>query len=115
LLASSAICAGFKGVPISEQEEVRRTAMDSMKQILTAAGALGSIGMIMVPAFSNQTKLGDQESRERYPAEEFRSRVTGPCEVEIVANCDHFYNGCEDTVATLVSAWLARTLKAPPA
>lgn len=38
--------------------------MDSMKQILTAAGALGSIGMIMVPAFSNQTKLGDQESRE---------------------------------------------------
>lgn len=38
--------------------------MDSMKQILTAAGALSSIGMIMVPAFNNQAKLGDQESRE---------------------------------------------------
>ena len=60
----SAICAGFKGVPISEQEEVRRTAMESMKEILTAAGALGSTGVIMVPAFHNQTKLGHQESRE---------------------------------------------------
>jgi pimeloyl-ACP methyl ester carboxylesterase len=58
---------------------------------------------------------GDQESRERYPAEEFQSRVTGPCEVEIVANCDHFYNGCEDKVSAAVSAWLARTLKLPGA
>ncbi len=60
----SAVCAGFKGVLISEQEEVRTTAMESMKEILTAAGALGSTGMIMVPAFHNQTKLGHQESRE---------------------------------------------------
>ncbi len=60
----SAICAGFKGVLISEQEEVRHTAIESMKEILTAAGALGSTGMIMVPAFHNQTKLGHQESRE---------------------------------------------------
>jgi sugar phosphate isomerase/epimerase len=60
----SAICAGFDGVLISENEDVRRTAMDSMKQILTAAGALGSTGMIMVPAFHGQTKLGHQESRE---------------------------------------------------
>lgn len=54
----SAICAGFEGVLISEQEEVRAKAMRSMKEILTAAGALGSVGMIMVPAFHNQTKLG---------------------------------------------------------
>jgi len=60
----SAICAGFDGVLISEQEEVRTKAMNSMKDILTAAGALGSTGMIMVPAFHNQTKLGHQESRE---------------------------------------------------
>jgi sugar phosphate isomerase/epimerase len=60
----SAICAGFKGVLISEQESVRQQAMDSMKEILTAAGALGSTGMIMVPAFNGQTKLGHQESRE---------------------------------------------------
>ncbi len=34
-----------------------------MKEILTAAGALGSTGLIIVPAFHNQTKLGHQESR----------------------------------------------------
>jgi sugar phosphate isomerase/epimerase len=60
----SAICAGFDGVIISEQEEIRKRAMDSMKEILNAAGALGSTGMIMVPAFHNQTKLGHQEARE---------------------------------------------------
>ncbi len=60
----SAVCAGFEGVLISEQEEVRQKALRSMKEILTAAGALGSTGMIMVPAFHNQTKLGHQESRE---------------------------------------------------
>ena len=63
-LKISAICAGFKGCLISEQEETRRTAIESMKGILTAAGALGSTGMIMVPAFHNQTKLGHQEARE---------------------------------------------------
>jgi len=60
----SAICAGFEGVLISEQEAVRAKAMASMKEILTAAGALGSTGMIMVPAFHGQTKLGHQEARE---------------------------------------------------
>lgn len=60
----SAICAGFNGCLISEQESVRQTALASMKEILTAAGALGSTGMIMVPAFHGQTKLGDQEARE---------------------------------------------------
>lgn len=60
----SAICAGFDGCIISEQEKVRQTAMDSMKEILTAAGALGSTGMIMVPAFNGQTKLGCEESRD---------------------------------------------------
>jgi pimeloyl-ACP methyl ester carboxylesterase len=57
---------------------------------------------------------GSEESRERYPAEEFQERVTGPCEVEIVPGCDHFYNGCEDRVSTIVSTWLARTLKLSP-
>ena len=56
---------------------------------------------------------GDKESRDLYPAEEFQSRVTGPCEVGIVSDCDHFYVGREDTVAAMVSSWLARTL-APP-
>ncbi|MFC1541397.1 sugar phosphate isomerase/epimerase family protein [Candidatus Latescibacterota bacterium] len=59
----SAITAGFEGVIISEQESVRRQAVDSMKEIMTAAGELGSTGLIIVPAFNGQTKLGHQESR----------------------------------------------------
>jgi sugar phosphate isomerase/epimerase len=60
----SAICAGFEGCLISEQENDRHKAVESMKEILTAAGALGSTGMVMVPAFNGQTKLGDPEARE---------------------------------------------------
>ena len=54
---------------------------------------------------------GDKEEADRYPAEEYQRHAGGPCEVEIVANCDHFYNGREDAVATLVAKWLTRTLK----
>lgn len=53
---------------------------------------------------------GDKEDRDRYPAEEFRANCGGPCTVEIIANCDHFYVGREDAVAATVAAWLARTL-----
>jgi sugar phosphate isomerase/epimerase len=60
----SAICAGFSGCLISEKEEERQKCIDSTKEIVTAAGALGSTGMILVPAFNGQTKLGHQESRE---------------------------------------------------
>ncbi len=59
----SAVCGGIKGVVVSEKEEVRQQAMDSMKEILVAAGALGSTGLILAPAFHNQTKLGHQETR----------------------------------------------------
>ena len=55
---------------------------------------------------------GDRESRDMYPAEEFQSRTAGPCEVQIVSNCDHFYNGREATVASVVSSWLARVVVA---
>lgn len=58
---------------------------------------------------------GGSESRDRYPAEEFQSRAGGPCTVEIVPGSDHFYNGCDDKVAGIVSAWLAQTLKLPGA
>jgi sugar phosphate isomerase/epimerase len=60
----SAICAGFRGCLISEQEENRTQTIESIKEILTAAGALGSTGMIVVPAFHGQTKLDHKESRE---------------------------------------------------
>ncbi len=38
---------------------------------------------------------GDQESAETYPAEAFQARAGGPCEVQIIPDCDHFYNGRE--------------------
>ena len=60
----SAICAGFSGVPMSDDPKVRRQAIDSIKEIVTAAGELGSTGVIMVPAFNGQTKMGNQEGRK---------------------------------------------------
>ena len=56
-------------------------------------------------------KALDKEERSRYPAEEFQRAAGGPCRVEVVANCDHFYNGREDHVAGIVAAWLAETLR----
>ena len=53
---------------------------------------------------------GDKEDRDRYPAEEFQAACGGPCEVNIVQNCDHFYNDREAHVADIVSVWLAKTL-----
>lgn len=53
---------------------------------------------------------GDKEDRDRYPAEEFQAACGGPCDVNIVANCDHFYNDRETQVAGIVSAWLKKTL-----
>lgn len=53
---------------------------------------------------------GDREDPERYPAEEFQRAAGGPCRVEIVRDCDHFYNGREREVARIVAHWLADTL-----
>jgi pimeloyl-ACP methyl ester carboxylesterase len=53
---------------------------------------------------------GDEESPEIYPAERFKERAGGLCEVEIVPNCNHFYVGREATICKLVSGWLVRTL-----
>jgi pimeloyl-ACP methyl ester carboxylesterase len=54
---------------------------------------------------------GDAEPRDLYPAEEFRRRCAGPCEVAIVPQCDHFYRGREAAVADLVCRWLRNTLE----
>jgi pimeloyl-ACP methyl ester carboxylesterase len=56
---------------------------------------------------------GDKEPRDAYPAEEFSARSGGPCTMEIVQNCDHFYNGRESEVGALVAGWLRRTLRLP--
>ncbi len=53
----SAICAGFEGFILSTKPEVRKQCMDTMKEIITAAGELGSVGVIIVPAFSSQVPV----------------------------------------------------------
>ena len=53
---------------------------------------------------------GDQEPRELYPAEEFQRRCAGPCTVEIVPQCDHFYRGREFAVSAIVCRWLGQTI-----
>jgi sugar phosphate isomerase/epimerase len=60
----SAICAGFKGCLISPEPKERDEAMITMKEILTAAGALSSTGLIIVPAFTRQNQLEHSKSRE---------------------------------------------------
>ncbi len=62
----SAICAGFDGFILSTDPEIRKKCMDSMKEILTAAGELGSTGVIIVPAFNGQVPAlpHNQETRD---------------------------------------------------
>jgi pimeloyl-ACP methyl ester carboxylesterase len=54
---------------------------------------------------------GGDEPRELYPAEDFQRRCAGPCAVEIVPQCDHFYRGREAGIADLVCRWLQRNLE----
>jgi sugar phosphate isomerase/epimerase len=60
----STICAGFEGALSSDQESERQKCVSSMKDILVAAGELGSTGLIFVPAFNGQTKLNHVEARQ---------------------------------------------------
>ncbi len=62
----SAICAGFKGFIISTDPKVRKQCMDTMKEIIAAAGELGSVGVIIVPAFNAQKPVmpHDQATRD---------------------------------------------------
>ncbi len=62
----SAICAGFQGFMLAEDEAVRNLCRDTMQEIITAAGELGSTGVIIVPAFNHQTPVmpHTQETRD---------------------------------------------------
>jgi sugar phosphate isomerase/epimerase len=62
----SAICAGFDGFILAEDPAVKESFDTSMRQIIDAAGALGSTGVIMVPAFNGQKpcKPHTQETRD---------------------------------------------------
>ena len=53
----SAICAGFKGFILSTDPAIRKECMDTMKEIIAAAGELGSTGVIIVPAFNGQVPV----------------------------------------------------------
>lgn len=54
--------------------------------------------------------VGDRESTEIYPAERFASLTPGPSEARILSDCDHWYTGLEDSVATTVAEWLGGAL-----
>ena len=62
----SAICAGFKGFILSSEPAVRQECIDTMKEIVAAAGELGSTGVIIVPAFNKQKPVlpHTQETRD---------------------------------------------------
>lgn len=55
---------------------------------------------------------GSQESDTVYPAEAFQRRVAGPCEVQIIADSDHFYTGREEDARQVIADWLERTRQA---
>ena len=50
----SAICAGFKGFILAEDPAIKAEFDSTMRDIIAAAGELGSTGVIMVPAFNGQ-------------------------------------------------------------
>ncbi|MFH1739797.1 MAG: sugar phosphate isomerase/epimerase family protein [bacterium] len=55
----SAICAGYGGCLISPDAGERGNAANDIKAILTAAGEIGSTGLIVVPAFNSQYTVPD--------------------------------------------------------
>ncbi len=53
---------------------------------------------------------GDAESPIGFPAETYAAQAGGPCAADVIADCDHFYNGKEEEVCARVVAFLRRTL-----
>lgn len=68
---ASAICAGFDGFILAEDPAVKESFDNSMREIIAAAGAIASPGVIMVPAFNGQKpcKPHDMDTR-KYLCEE---------------------------------------------
>jgi len=63
-IAPSAVCGGnccANGDIVSDVVEKRAPAIAAIKEVLTSAGALHLTGVIGVPAFNGQTKLGHPE------------------------------------------------------
>ncbi len=64
-LKVSALCAGFQGFILADDPEQKALFDTTMHRIIEAAGAIGSVGVIMVPAFSHQTPC-KPNNRETY-------------------------------------------------
>ena len=62
----SAICAGFDGFILADDPAVKQQFDTTMREIVAAAGELGSTGVIMVPAFNGQEpcKPHNQQTRD---------------------------------------------------
>ena len=61
----NAICAGFSGWLIAEEEEQRKQCIQTTKDIMAAGAELGALGMILVPQFNRQLpSLPMPQSRE---------------------------------------------------
>jgi alpha/beta superfamily hydrolase len=88
------------------------TAESFLDRIATVPDTIALAPRVKCPVLALR---GDQEDRDRYPAEEFQAAAGGPCKVEIVPDCDHFYNGREDAVARIVAGWIEQTLALPRA
>ncbi|HEX2155072.1 MAG TPA: alpha/beta hydrolase [Acidimicrobiia bacterium] len=54
--------------------------------------------------------VGELESREIYPAEEFAALAAGPSDARILPGCDHWYTGRQHVVAATVIEWLNETV-----
>jgi len=64
-LKVSAICGGApNGDIVSEDAAKLAEAIEVLKRAVISAGAVGSTGVILVPAFNGQTKLANQEIRK---------------------------------------------------
>lgn len=60
----SAICAGFSGYILAKDPKVKAEFDSSMRDIIAAAGELGSTGVIMVPSFNWQDEGAYPHTRE---------------------------------------------------
>ncbi|MBO6782239.1 MAG: alpha/beta fold hydrolase [Alphaproteobacteria bacterium] len=83
------------------------TAHSFLDRLTTMPDTVETAPRVMCPTLYIR---GDKERRESYPAEDFAAASAGPCDVEIVENCDHYYNDREDAITDLVAKWLRRTL-----
>ena len=54
----SAICAGFDGFILAQDPKTKALFDSTMREIIAAAGELGSTGVIMVPSFNRQDQEG---------------------------------------------------------